>query len=571
MKKATIKKLVGLTLALAMLGSALVGCGNPNTNSTTSAETSGQTTTEEGKETSTSEPALELEPVTLRWYHEDADVEGSADVFKVFNEKLAEVLPNTTVEFVAVPDYANTWPVLMAGKEKIDIAWVGLRTPYYQDVLDGNIKGISDLIEEYAPNLVKDMEDYQGDWMSCTLDGEIYGVPCSQPVVRGVYNVIYSEVLEPYMDLDALLAELDASEKLTEKMLDIIEAAFAGAIAAGKLEVGSTAWKVGSQFPDLGALGYEPLKEGSRYYIDPQAKDPEVLYFWEIPEVQMCVERMAEWYEKGWITETEVLGQMPKEAKQHIWFETNGKASWVGRDERGVIEISKSNMRCISVATNKVEDGYKPSNVFACNSTYLAIPYTSENPERAIMLLNILYDEPGTVGNELVNLLCYGFEKNSPEAAKYGWWNYEAKLDADGQPVFDSSTRDKTADGQYVKLKHYMYNWKVGNTYKIMSNNGANYTVPQKEYAELFWGELYDGMKESAISEMFIDDSVVSEEMENINVVWNEYSKRIFMGCGGTAKVDEVLKEAIAKLNAAGFDTVKTEIEKQIDAYNASK
>lgn len=571
MKNQTIKKLVGLTLALTMLGSTLAGCGNQTTNKESEPVSSSQVSTEESKETPTPEATPELEPVTLRWYHEDAEKEGSADVFEVFNEKLAEVLPNTTVEFVTVPEYAQTWPVLMAGGEKIDIAWVGLRTPYYQDVLDGNIKGISDLIEEYGPNLVKDMEAYQGDWMSCTLDGEIYGVPCSQPVVRGVYEIEYSEVLEPYMDLDGLLAELDASEKLTEKMLDIIEDAYAGAIDAGKLKVGSTEWKVGSQFPDLGALGYEPLKEGSRFYIDPQAKDPELLYFWEIPEVQMCVERMAEWYEKGWLTETETLGQMPKEAKQHLWFQTNGKASWIGRDERGVKELTKSNMRCISVATNKVEDGYKPTSVFACNSTYLAIPYTSENPERAIMLLNVLYDEVGTVGNELANLLCYGFEKNSPEAAKYGWWNYEATVDEEGQPIYDYTTRGKDAEGNALPDKHFMYNWKTGNTYKIMSNNGANYKVSQKEYAEKFWGELYDGMKESAISEMFVDEAVVSEEIENINVVFKEYSQRIFMGCGGTDKVDAVLEEAIAKLNDAGWGTVKKEIEAQIDAYNASK
>ncbi len=574
MKNQTIKKLLGLTLALTMLGSTLVGCGNQPTNKESEPASSSQVSTEESKETPTAEPTPELEPVTLKWYHEDAEKEGSADVFKVFNEKLAEVLPNTTVEFVTVPEYKNNWPVLMAGGEEIDIAWVGLRTPYYQDVLDGNIMGISDLIEEYAPNLVKDMETYKGDWMSCTLDGEIYGVPCAQPVVRGVNRIMYSETLAPYMDLDGLLAELDdPSEKLTEKMLDIIEAAFAGAIEDGKLKKGDTSWKLGSEFPNLGAIGYEPIQEGARYYIDPQAEDPELLYFWEIPEVKMCVERVAEWYEKGWVTETEVLGQMPSDSLQQFWIEINGKATWAKRDERGLLAggIMQGVTPIVDIATNKVEDGYKPASVFGSSSTYLAIPYTSENPERAIMLLNILYDEPGTVGNELVNLLCYGFEKNSPEAKEYGWFNYEATEDAEGQLVVNGNARGTDADGKVLPAKHSMTNWKMGNTYKIMSNNGPNYTVTQKEYSEKFWSELYPGMKESAISEMFIDTGVVSEELENINVVFKEYSARIFMGCGGTDKVDAVMEEALAKLNEAGWGTVKKEIEAQIDAYNAAK
>ncbi len=42
--------------------------------------------------------AEELEPVTLKWYYPGAELEGTVDVMKVFNEKLADLLPNTTVE-----------------------------------------------------------------------------------------------------------------------------------------------------------------------------------------------------------------------------------------------------------------------------------------------------------------------------------------------------------------------------------------------------------------------------------------------------------------------------------------
>lgn len=574
MKKATTKTLLSLALVLTMLGSTLVGCGDqaketdPKTD-TTAQGTDAPGTTEGGE--GTTEEVLELEPVTLKWYHPEAEKEGSADVFKVFNEKLAEVLPNTTVEFVSVSDYATNWPILMAGREKIDIAWVGYNTPFYQDVVDGNIMGISDLLAEYAPNIVEEMETYVADWASCTVDGEVYGIPCSQPTVTGVCAIQFSEIVEPYMDLEALMKELDASEKLTEKMLDIIEAAYQGAIDAGVLKLGDPSWKIGPAFPKFGALGYQQIQEGSVIYIDPQADDPEPMYIWEIPEVKMCVERVAEWYEKGWLSETEALGQIPSDAKQMFWHQFDWKSSWALRDERGITETTVQSVRVIDVATNTVEDGYKSPSAFGSASTYLAIPYTSENPERAIMLLNVLHDEVGTVGNELINLLCYGFEKDSAEAKEYGWFNYAASEDADGQPVYNSKTRGQGEDGKTVPSKHYLTNWRVGNTYKIMSDNTALYSVTQKEYCQKFWSELYDGMRETAISGMRFDTSVVSEEMENMTVVFNEYGQRIYYGCGGTDKVDAVMEEALAKLSEAGWDKVKEELKAQIDAYNAAR
>lgn len=68
----------------------------------------------------------ELEPVTLKWYYVDDEMEGSADVIEAFNKKLADVLPNTTLEIVYVgttDHYFEQWPLLLAGGEEMDIAY----------------------------------------------------------------------------------------------------------------------------------------------------------------------------------------------------------------------------------------------------------------------------------------------------------------------------------------------------------------------------------------------------------------------------------------------------------------
>ena len=81
----------------------------------------------------------ELEPVTLRFYYPGTEKEGSKDVEAAFNKKLAEVLPNTTLEIVWVGSYAENLRLFFAGEEPMDIIWEGWYTPIRQDVEDGNI------------------------------------------------------------------------------------------------------------------------------------------------------------------------------------------------------------------------------------------------------------------------------------------------------------------------------------------------------------------------------------------------------------------------------------------------
>lgn len=569
MKNETIKKMLGATLVLTMLVGTLVGCGNQVKSEKESESTdkiSGESSISEvikSSESIETEPKLELEPVTLKWYYPGKELEGTPDVIEAFNEKLAEVLPNTTVEFTFVDDYKTNWPMFLAGKEQMDIAWSGYSTPYYQDILDGNIMGISDLINEYAPNLVQEMKIWELDWASCTLDGEIYGIPCTQPTVKECQALSYTNLLAPYMDQEALLAEIDENYKLTEKMLDIIEAAFQGAIDDGVLKKGDPSWNFGWSIHLGGTMGYQKLtKNGQIIYIDPEAENPEPLFIWEIPEVRMCVERLAKWYDMGWLTDTEILNQLPADSVTHFNFGYNWNNSWQGCDERGVKEATVSKQPGVFIATNRPEEAYVDVSSIGTASTYLVIPYTAENPERAIMLLNILRDEVGTVGNDLLNMLVYGFEENSEEAKKYGWCNYTA-VEEDGQMKVD-----KTILGENSS-KHSMTNWLMGNTFKIMHDGGSLTTVKQKDYAMNFFTNVYPNLKHSAISGMFVDTSGFATEMESVMSVYNEYCEQIGFGCGGVDKVDEVFDTAIAKLNEAGWIKVKAELLNQIEAYNA--
>src|SRR5690606_34281689 len=86
------------------------------------------------------------EKVTLQWLVPSIDQPDQDKAWAAFNEKLKEYLPNTTVEFenVTIPEYAQRWQLVAAGREPIDIAWSFWSTPLVQEVQKGAYMDLTD-------------------------------------------------------------------------------------------------------------------------------------------------------------------------------------------------------------------------------------------------------------------------------------------------------------------------------------------------------------------------------------------------------------------------------------------
>ena len=567
MKNETIKKLLSLGIAATLLAGTLTGCGNQEVGSS-EFQSSDKVSSESGvsAETKTSESVEqepELEPVTLKWYYNGNEGEGTEDVIEVFNEKLQEVLPNTTVEFVFDGDYKTNWSMYMAAQEKIDIAWAGYDTSWMQNAKDGNFTVLTELInEELTPNLVEEMEIWTTDYASCSYDGELYAIPNIQPSIDEATAWRIIPELEPYLDTEALMEDFHTTTKATAKQFDLIEEAIKKAIEDDAFEQ-YPGWKIDTTVVQWGFRGY--ISPASYMYIDALAEDPEVLHVCEIPEFKMAVEYVAKWYDEGWITDSQLLGQMP-EGTATI-FAISNKQTWAGANEIGIKDFGIDNSdkyEKLLLLTNKPEQGYI-GTVSKNPTASLVIPYTSENPERAIMLINLLHDEVGTPGNDLLNLLCYGFEKNSEEAKEYGWFNYEA-VEEDGQLMVDTSVRGD------APAMHGMTNWKIGNTYKVMHDGGSLTTTANKERAMQFYTEIFPNRIKTVVAGWKVpdlDDSV-TVQYENTSAIYKEYKDQLYNGCGGTDKVDELFETVLNKLKDAGLEDVKEWYKTQIDNYISS-
>ena len=558
-----MKKVLALTLTLGMVIGLLAGCGDESSSDQQGTDNNNPSEDVENPGTETEE----LEPVTLKWYYPGEEMEGTSDVIEAFNDKLAEVLPNTTVEFVFVGNfdpYGQQWPLLLAGNEEMDIAWEGWNTPLLQDVEDGNVLPLTDLINEYAPNLVEEMEIWQDDYDCVTLDGEIYAIPSIQPnSVRQSSMVDIDEAVYEYFDVAAILEEAHANDKTTPRLLDLFEEGIQAAIDAGALEVGDNSWYITAEsFISLSTRGYVRLDRSahggtwSEYYVDPEADTPEVLYKYEIPEVKEAVERLQGMRAKGWFTESQAAGQIQEGANCVLNANPNPQGLWTDLvDENGVKTTvnAEDGRNKYTLLMETPEQVYVGVSSFGY-ATAQVIPYTSQNPERAMMLLNLLHDEVGTVGNDLINLLCYGFESTSEEAAAYGWSNYTA-VEQDGQLYADPSIRGDAPS------KHSMTNWVLGNTFKTMHDGSALTTTSSKEYALSYWTDVYPNMKRCAVSGLRTDSTEVMDELEAVALVEQEYRDLISYGSGL-----DTMAECLDKMYTSGLDVVKENLQEQIDA-----
>lgn len=564
-----MKKALALLLALVMALSLFVGCAktdeNPTQTPANDAQADSSTTTPDNTETPDA-PAdeNELEPVTLKLYFPGDEMEGSADVIEAFNKKLADVLPNTTLEvtFVGSYDpYFEQWPLLLAGGEEMDLAWMGWGQNMAQDVEDGNVLPLSDLMNTYAPNLVSEQEIWADDFASCSKDGEVYAIPTIQPSVKEGPYIYFDPSVEAYFDIDAIAEELHTNNKTTEKLFDLLEDGIQGAVDAGALTLGDNSWYINGEIMKFASRGYVCIDSSSQggtlsnYFIDPESSSNEVFYLYDIPEVQMAADRMAKWAEAGYFTQAQIAGQTQEGALEILAANVANNGSWQGADERGVKTVTGNDgNEKICILANLAAQNYIGTSSFSY-ATAMVIPYTAKNPERAMMLLNVLHDEVGTVGNDLINLLCYGFEASSDEAAEYGWANYTA-VEEDGQLKVDTTVAGDAGS------KHSMTNWVICNTYKTMHDGGAMTTIENKSYALDFWKNKYSTFNKCAISYMQPVTTEISAEIDSVEVIFTEYNSQLRMG-GGI----DLLNECLSKMAASGLDTVKSNLQAQIEAY----
>ncbi|HHV97496.1 MAG TPA: carbohydrate ABC transporter substrate-binding protein [Clostridiaceae bacterium] len=244
------------------------------------------------------------EPVTLRYVTIGPSKSKDYDkVIEEFNKKLAEVLPNTTVEIepIANSEYKQKWDLMMAAGEEIDIAWTGYLVPLADEVAKGSYMALDELYNMYGTDIKKEVPEWFIDMGRCK--GKLYCMPTYKDTVElkmGMYTP--HEYFEKYWDMSWSKVFLEPNTTYrqgTKEMYDVFEEYMRRLKEAGKLQSGFSQWVwlinsgirlTGTDDPSMIRL---PLR-GQKW-------DLTVRNYYELPEVKLMYETMADWYKKGYI------------------------------------------------------------------------------------------------------------------------------------------------------------------------------------------------------------------------------------------------------------------------------
>lgn len=548
MKKRTICLLLAMIMVLSIV---LAGCSKTaetpaadETPATTEpAETTDNTETPEAPE-ETAEPALEQK--TIQLMITGAGKQANSDkVWAAFNEQLQQYVPNTTVEFIDVSfdEYSEKFSQVLASGEGVDLAWTGWLINKPQNIADGNLMPLDDLLAEYGQGIVDVLGENVVE-IHRNADGNIYYLPSWQGLCgerRGW--LVVTEIAELAGDtwIDDTNAALNkwrnnySGIEDFQAVLDQATKYLAAAKEAGKLGAGintgrAFGWSMyNGMYSFLGVGGAEigiTYCDGTFTVKDGVAGEHYKLY----------AKTMADWYKEGYIrsdimsVDTSTLTTPKNGEITDTTYVFSCDPYLTEADQEAAIADAGMDMTYLPIEEN--------AYLILGGDTSYAIPYCADEPERAMMVLNAIYSQP-----DLYNTLIYGIEGE------------DYTKNADGTITTSYVGASPTADDSYG-----IQRWIIGSCKNALINNGTD----PNYYADL------EALEETARVNPFLNFTFDRTNVEGICAsilnVYYEYGPQLDNGVAGD-NWEELYNNYMAARKDAGIEELVTEFQNQLNAY----
>ena len=549
MKKRTICLLLAMIMVLSIV---LAGCSKTaetpaadETPATTEpAETTDNTETPEAPE-ETAEPALEQK--TIQLMITGAGKQANSDkVWAAFNEQLQQYVPNTTVEFIDVPfeEYSEKFSQVLASGEGVDLAWTGWLINKPQNIADGNLRPLDDLLAEYGQGIVDILGENVVEIHRNAADGKLYYLPSWQGLCgerRGW--LVVTEIAELagdtwIEDTEAALNKWRNNYSGIEDFQAVLDQAtkyLAAAKEAGKLGAGintgrAFGWSMyNGMYSFLGVGGAEigiTYCDGTFTVKDGVAGEHYKLY----------AKTMADWYKEGYIrsdiisVDTSTLTTPKNGEITDTTYVFSCDPYLTEADQEAAIADAGMDMTYLPIEEN--------AYLILGGDTSYAIPYCADEPERAMMVLNAIYSQP-----DLYNTLIYGIEGE------------DYTKNADGTITTSYVGASPTADDSYG-----IQRWIIGSCKNALINNGTD----PNYYADL------EALEATAQVNPFLNFTFDRTNVEGICAsilnVYYEYGPQIDNGVAGD-NWEELYNNYMAARKDAGIEELVTEFQNQLNAY----
>ncbi len=519
--KKNVKRMLSLLLCLLITITMFAGCSKDNGssgskdagNTDTPAKTDGDKTGDAG--------SADLKPVTLHFiFYGDK----KADTDKVW-EKISEYTKdklNATfdVQFIAGTDFTQKLLVKAGAGDSWDLNFDSDWTCYYQMIANDAYLALDDLLPQYAPDLYKLYQE-KGILDAAKSKGAVVSLPWTMAMNNRTFFQWRGDMVEK------------AGITVDKASLGTWEG------------VDAFVQQLKTSFPDkyiLENAGFIGSQEGIMdigHGLGINLNDPTCKVF-AVETTQSYLDKAK--YGEKWQKEGIIWKDILTDTTDHNTYINQGKliTKW------GTHEFCNQKRAWLEEGAKWDYTEVYPDGLFANRSplsNLVAIPATSENPERTLMFLNLLETDQTLYDMVQYGILGENYELNGEEA-----------VFPEGMTAENSS---------YMEWGGRWALWK------------PQFMRPDASYGPGFWKAEADYAASlpqnvnSPLNGFSFNVDNVKTQVAQRDQIYGDANKLIEVGLAGNYQ--DAVNKLIADTNAAGTADIIAECQKQIDEFLASK
>lgn len=501
------KKVLCLAMGVTMLSSsALVGC--------TKNEPAAKEPVANASTSTSDKPSLQ--PVNLVWTIGTTKQADHDVVLAEVNKKLKEKI-NVTLDLQIFDrsSYESKMTMMIAAGENYDLCFTSnWLNKFYDNVAKGAYLELDSLIDKYGTNMKKAVPQSLFD--VAKVKGKTYGVPNYQIIYSSMGVFIQKDLLTKYnfdpksvktlKDLEPFLENIKKNEPNLIPYGGEGFAANMDPYSFTNEAVVSTA-----STPTIGAPVYMKMDD----------KSFKVFSRYGTSEDKANMDFFRDWFNKGYIRKDIVTVTDTTQDGLNNKYAIITGATKPGAEAEMALKYKKE-YTMVPLQTPYI-------SAMSGIQTLTAINKNSKNPERAMMLIDLLYTD-----KDIFNTLIFGLENT-----------HYTKVSQNEVKVPDDS-----------KYKMGNMAWMLGNQFNAYYMNG------QKPGTWEETDKINKEAKVSVIRGFTFDPEPVKNELAQITSVNKEFNKMMY-----NPDFDKLYSAWLEKLNKAGIQKVVDETQRQIDEW----
>ncbi len=437
-----------------------------------------------------------------------------------FNELLKKKMNCTlTVNWIPWADFTNKYPLLFSSGEEFDMAYTAAWLNFTSLAQKGAFKDLDELWPQYAPKNFARQSDAAKQ--EATVAGHYYCVPTLLATYTAYGPILRTDIMEG----TGWNGKMDTFDDI-EKYCDIVKRTHP---ELEPLDI----YAQGSQWDDvyMYSLGYRSSKNATNDFLfyNPEETNPKIITYYENDKIRQFLDMMARWNKKGFFPKS-ALADTDSTKTQ------NGKAALAPHN----IDFYQN----VSILHPEWKFKYQAMNKYVTHLPFtqdaMVVSNTSKNPEKAMQLWDLITND-----REVFDAFFYGILGTT------------------------YSLNDK---GEYKVLDTNQYAlsdmWAARTVEFNRNGEGTpdNYQT-QKESYETFMKSGPEAERAVKFEAFAIDTSKVETEYAACLNVHQQYWWPLELGYTDAKKG---LADYKAKMEAAGIEKVRAEIQRQLDAYTAT-